>query len=238
VDKLANSGVPDPTPPPPTQINEPPQQQPQVQPPPKAVEPVKPVEPPKPPEQTQPEDTRPAEIPEPKPKPEHKVKVDLTPAVRKPNKEPNKVQDNSEAEAEKEAKERERILQQRSSAYRSAITSLKHNLTTDTEIKMPGNSSESYANYGLAVVSAYHHAWISPDNMATASAVVSFSVTIARDGSVLSSHIVTSSGDSNVDNAVQRLLDRVTFVAPFPEESSDRERTYHIDFNATRVNIQ
>jgi TonB family protein len=74
--------------------------------------------------------------------------------------------------------------------------------------------------------------------MAEESAVVSFSVTISRDGSVVSSRITSPSGDASVDNAVQRMLDRVSFVHEFPEDTTDRERTYHIDFNATRTSIQ
>jgi TonB family protein len=87
-------------------------------------------------------------------------------------------------------------------------------------------------------VSVYHQAWIAPENMASESAVVSFAVTIARDGSVISSHVTQSSGESNVDRAVQRMLDRVSFIHEFPEDTKDRERTYTINFNATRTSIQ
>ena len=99
---------------------------------------------------------------------------------------------------------------------------------------MPGNASASYANYGDVVISVYHSAWAPPDGMVGDNVTVMFKVTIARDGTVISAHIVTPSGDANVDAAVQRMLDRVTFIAPFPEGSDDKQRTYPVEFNATR----
>ena len=56
-------------------------------------------------------------------------------------------------------------------------------------------------------------------------------VTIARDGTVISARILTPSGDAGVDASVQRTLDRVTFIAPFPEGATETERTYTINFN-------
>jgi hypothetical protein len=34
-----------------------------------------------------------------------------------------------------------------------------------------------------------------------------------------------------VDASVQRTLDRVKFIAPFPEGATEKERTYIINFN-------
>ena len=56
-------------------------------------------------------------------------------------------------------------------------------------------------------------------------------VTIASDGTVLSARILKPSGDASVDRSVQRTLDRVTFIAPFPEGAKDKQRTYTINFN-------
>ena len=71
--------------------------------------------------------------------------------------------------------------------------------------------------------------------MAADNVNVLFKVTIARDGTVISAHIVTPSGDPNVDAAIQRMLDRVTFIAPFPESMTENEKTYPINFTATRT---
>ena len=56
-------------------------------------------------------------------------------------------------------------------------------------------------------------------------------VTIASDGTVINAHIITPSGDAHVDATVQRALDRVQFIAPFPEGATEKERTYTINFN-------
>jgi TonB family protein len=56
-------------------------------------------------------------------------------------------------------------------------------------------------------------------------------VTIGSDGSVIASRILNRSGDAQVDASVQRTLDRVTFVAPFPDGATEKERTFIINFN-------
>jgi len=232
IDTLLNSGVRNPQPPPPTPIVQP-QQQPQPEPP-TPRPPVKVVEPTPALERIQPNDLKPVDPTEAKP-PKHEVKVDLT---KKITRTPVKETDNSADEAEKQAQEQKKLRDQRNKVLRSAINNLKNNFSSATEVNMPGESSASYAYYGAIVVSVYHHAWVAPEHMATDSAVVSFSVTISKDGHVIACHIESPSGDPNVDNAVQHMLDRVPFIHEFPEDTTDRERTYHIDFNATRTNIQ
>ena len=95
---------------------------------------------------------------------------------------------------------------------------------------MPGDSTVAYANYASVVKSIYDRAWTLPDSIA-ADENTSVKVIIASDGTVLSARIIERSGDAPVDASVQRALDRVTFIAPFPEGSSDKQRTYTINFN-------
>ena len=236
IDAAFNSGVKNAQPAPPA----PPTPKPIVTPPPTPEPPKLPVTPPTfvekvkeiftpEPVKSPPDDSMPVEKPT-KPKP-HKIEVDLKKVVHKVVKNT----DNSDAEAD--AKEQKWLRDQQARAFRKALSSIKESSSTATEINMPGNSSAAYANYGAAVVSVYHHAWMPPDNMASAEAVIRFSVTISRDGNVISSHIVNSSGDASVDNAVQRMLDRVSFIGEFPDDSKDRQRTYNIDFNATRTSM-
>jgi TonB family protein len=115
------------------------------------------------------------------------------------------------------------------------LNSLTHSLSSATKIDMPGNASASYANYGDVVVSIYHSAWVPPDGMSRDNVPVKFKVTIARDGSVISAQIIDRSGDPSIDEAVQHMLDRVTFIEPFPQGTDDKQRTYTIDFNAIRT---
>jgi TonB family protein len=118
-----------------------------------------------------------------------------------------------------------------SQAAKNLAAELRSKLSTATQIDMPGDSSASSTSYANAVKSIYDQAWTLPDSVANGDENVKVSVTIASDGTVISSRIITPSGDASVDNSVQRTLDRVTFIAPFPEGATDKSRTYTINFN-------
>ena len=102
---------------------------------------------------------------------------------------------------------------------------------TSLEAIGPGGGGEVYASYDSVVQSVYWHAWIPPEDTASDQAVTKATVTIASDGTVLSARIIRASGDASVDRSVQRTLEHVTFIAPFPEGAKDKERTYTINFN-------
>jgi len=116
-----------------------------------------------------------------------------------------------------------------SSTARSLRDDLSPSTTIDTNYG-PGGGGEAYANYDQVVKSVYQHAWVLPDTDVE-EAIVKVRVTISRDGRVTSSEVVRRSGNSIVDTSIQRTLDRVTFVAPFPEGSKDKERTFPISFS-------
>ena len=250
VDTAANSGTKNAQPPPPT----PAPAQPMVEPPKPVVIPTPPQPQPTPPAPApaptppdtslmdkvkdffKPEPAAPVPTPDDSPKPaehkKHTVNVDLTTVQRTTVEKPEKPHPHHKTD---DSQQRE--AQQQATAVARALRAISENSSKATEVDMPGNSSASYANFGAIVVSVYHHAWRSPDNMSVATAVVRFTVTITRDGTVASAHIVNSSGDANVDDAVQRMLDRVSYIHPFPEDTKDKERTYTIDFDATRTSM-
>jgi len=212
IDALRTSGVRDAQPPPPivTPAPQPPAPQPVVTPPPTpSPEPV-----------VKPEPVKPEPTPD-KVQP-HKIQIDTHLVTRNA---PRNIStpDNSAA---------------RTRALRNAIRSLKNNFSSSTTVDMPGDSSASYANYASAVVSVYKHAWVPPDGMDNDNAVVRFIVTIASDGTVISARIIGPSGDAKVDEAVQRELERVTFIAPFPEGAPEKQRDYTLNFNATRRTLE
>ncbi len=92
----------------------------------------------------------------------------------------------------------------------------------------------SYAPYSAWVKTVYENAWIIPADTTSDDAITRVSVTVASDGSILSSRIVNPSGDAQMDASVQRALDRVArngIGRPFPEGAKDKERTYIIPFN-------
>jgi TonB family protein len=159
--------------------------------------------------------------PEPKPAEKPKIQVNTQLVVRTAPK-------NSTANPTADARRQQQLRQQ---AFQNAVRSLKNNLTSATTIDMPGNSSVAYADYASVVKSVYEQAWQPPDDAANDEANVKVTVTIANDGTVISARVLTLSGDTGVDASVQRTLDRVTFIAPFPEGTTEKERTYSINFN-------
>ena len=88
-----------------------------------------------------------------------------------------------------------------------------------------------YANFLQAVKSVYQSAWVVPDGITEENATTAAAVTIARDGTVVSSHITRSSGNAGVDRSVQVTLDRVKWAAPLPDTAAENQRTVNINFN-------
>lgn len=111
--------------------------------------------------------------------------------------------------------------------------SLRDDMSPGTTIEPlgPGGGGEVYAPYDQAVQSVYWHAWIPPQDTASDAAITKATVTIASDGTVLSARIIKPSRDASVDRSVQQALDRVTYIAPFPEGAKDKQRTYTIKFD-------
>ncbi len=234
LENVLNSGVqgaqpppptpkpPEPTPPTPVPTPEPPKPVVVPRPEPKP-EPVKPVE-----------DEKPVEKPDfekPKPKPvKHDIKPDLTVVKRDPKKVADDAAAAAEAaKAEKAAREAKRKAAE---AFKSAVRNISDKASSATDVELPhGDSSAAAANYASVVRSIYEHAWIAPDNADNDDAIVKVSVTIARDGRVISSSIQNRSGDSKVDNSIQRTLDRVNFVREFPDGMRGSEKTFIINFN-------
>lgn len=117
--------------------------------------------------------------------------------------------------------------------FAKAAQRIRAGATSSTDIEMPGigGGGPSYANYAQLVKSKYTLAWNPPDGIEDENANVKVSVTIARDGTVISARVTQSSGNAAVDRSVRSTLDRVTFIARFPEDSKDTQRTYIINFN-------
>ncbi len=104
----------------------------------------------------------------------------------------------------------------------------------------PGGGGPAYAGYDSLVQMVYQNAWVKPSDTSKDAPVAYATVTIARDGSVVSgsARIITRSGDSQMDSSVQRVLDRVSTIGrPFPEGIKEKERTYKIRFDLTKRSL-
>ena len=206
---VANPEPPTPTPPAPTVVSPP-------KPPP---EPVKEIENPEPPKVTR-HDPDPVD-----PKPDKPKKPDVSTKIvkRKPD-----------AQTDVRAKEQADASRKAAQQIRAAAAGIRNDVSANTTIDYnpgPGGGGEAYANYAQVVKAVYDQAWTAPDDTANDDAITKVTVTIASDGTVLSARIISPSGDAQVDKSVQRTLDRVTFIRPFPEGSTDKQRTYTINFN-------
>jgi TonB family protein len=225
---FSHGGNPNAQPPPPTPTPTPPAPPvAQPAPPPPPSQPVRQQEPASVPvRQTKPD----PEAIEPEKSTVKRHEIKLTPVVR------HATNDNSRqpSESDRRTQELTDIRRRAAEAIGRTARSLSHDLSPSTTIDTnpgEGGGGEAYANYGQIVKSIYEREWIAPEDVSNDDAITKVTVTIARDGTVMSSRIVRGSGDSSVDGSVQRTLDRVTFIMPFPEGSKDRERTYTINFN-------
>jgi TonB family protein len=114
----------------------------------------------------------------------------------------------------------------------SALSGIQNGLSSSTEIYSPGGGSgQSYANFLQSVKTIYADAWDVPSGVTDTSPIATVSVTIARDGSVVSSRITDPSGNALVDQSVQATLNRVRRTVPLPEDSKEMQRTVTIRFN-------
>jgi TonB family protein len=241
VDAAMNSGVQNASPPPPTPVTVPlpPQQQPPQ--PPQPLPPMPPlpqrvVEPPAPAPLPIPADsfltrveryfTTPATP---------SVTPDLTPAEKpqkteKP-KQDNNIQVNTQlVKRTTPAKSQQTDNSQNAKQISTTLRSLKKNLSSATQVDVPGTSSVSYANYKDALATIYYNAWVTPDNASSDTANTKVKITIAADGTVINAEIVTPSGDTAADDSVRQALNRVSSVPPLPDQSKTQEE-FIINFN-------
>lgn len=164
----------------------------------------------------------------------HKIEVNTQMVTRDNAAEISKAKAKARAAAEaraarEAAAERQRIA----SAFSGAVTSLSGNFSggTTIELKGPGGGGIPYGNWLAGVKARYNDAWVVPDGVSNDSAIVAVTVTIGRDGEVLSSSIIRTSGDAVVDQSVRATLDRVRYVPPLPEGEKNDKRSVTINFS-------
>ena len=160
-------------------------------------------------------------------KPGHQIEVNTKPVIRN-SAELKAASDAARAKAAKEAADAKRRT---ADAVSRAIAGIRGGVSGSTEIRLQGSGTTGvpYANFLSAVKKAYWDAWTVPDGVPDST--VKATVTIARDGTVVSARIIDQSGNAAVDNSVQMVLDRVKFAAPLPEDAKEDQRTVTINFN-------
>jgi len=189
--------------------------------PPPAPAPPKPKQPepkkvqPKPKPKPIPPKPKPKKItPKPKPKPKPKIRVNLNSNVRKPD-------------AQKEAAKRAR---QAEAKRQTALNKLQAKLSGRTSVNVPIGRYAS-ANYESLIRKKYMDATIHPGAIG-GDPVVKVRLVIARNGTVLSARVTGKSGVASWDRSVQKALDRVKFIKPFPEAMKGSQQTFNLNFNS------
>jgi TonB family protein len=153
-----------------------------------------------------------------------KPALDLKPWVRTDT---EKAKGQTEAEARRLADASRRLER----AIGGASKKLEEGFLNGTAVEVPGPGGEAYANYAAFVREAYDNAWIISQALAQENATAMVKVTIRRDGRVIGARIIRRSGNSALDRSVQQALDRVKFIAPFPDGARDDQREFTIDFS-------
>lgn len=170
---------------------------------------------------------------QPEPKPAKPKPVQPKPAI-KVAKETTRV--NQPVRRTEESKARPDVAKELESRLSDMTERLSRKLTPKTTITVPGPGGEAYANYSQVVISIYQAAWIQPMGIEK-NATVKATVTIARDGRVLSAKITRLSGNRTVDDSVDQVLQRVKNVRPFPEGARDATRTFDLSFELTPADL-
>ena len=202
---------PKPTPPKPTPPKPKPTPPDPVPPKPKPAEPVKPK-------------PKPVKVVKPKPKPSKpKIKVNLNSTVRRP--------DTQKIKAQQAAAERARKAEaKRRAALNESLNNLDSKLSGRTSVNVP-QGRYAAANYESLIRRKYVNATIHPGTI-SGDPVVKVRLVIARSGNVISARIIGTSGLASWDRAVQKALDRVKRIAPFPAGMSGAKKTFNLNFNS------
>src|SRR5262249_32982241 len=144
-------------------------------------------------------------IPDPAPQlesakpPKRQIKIDPTIVTRNSS----QVKANQQKAADEQARQVAENQRRIASAISSAVSGIQSGLTptTSIELKGPGGGGIPYGNWLQAVKKVYTDAWTVPDGVNDDSATVTVSVTIARDGSVISSSVIRSSSNGLVNHS-------------------------------------
>lgn len=220
-----NARPPSPQPPAP-QPQPRPQPQQQVEPPAPRPQPQTPVQQPEPPK---PVPRDPDVVP---PKPTKKLPDVSLKRVTRPKETASKQKTAPKQDSPSKANDQ---LTQVAKAAQAAAKSIRQNVSDSPvempELQGPGGGGVPYANFLDALRKRYSDAWYVPDGVTDDEATATASVTIARDGSVLSSRLIQSSGNALADQSVEMTLRRVTFAVPLPEGAKESQRTVTIKFN-------
>src|ERR1043166_1866561 len=143
----------------------------------------------------------------------------------------DKAKEKADADAKEEREKAAAASRKASREFARAAEELRSGFSKGTVIEVNGPGGEAYANYDQWVREHYDNAWVLTPDLLNDDSTAVVRITIHRSGRVLTAEILLKSGNASLDRSVRRALDKVKFIAPFPEGAREEERTYTIDFN-------
>jgi TonB family protein len=147
--------------------------------------------------------------------------------TKPPNKTTNKPSNTAESNSDSKARaDAAKLLVNTARAIEQGVSG-----GTTIVLPGPGGGGVPYANFLDDVKKIYSDAWLVPDSVTDDEATTTASVTIARDGTVVSSRIIRPSGNALADASVDAALRRVTHAVPLPDGAKEDQRTVTIKFN-------
>lgn len=129
------------------------------------------------------------------------------------------------------------LAQEIAGTYAALGSSVQSKAAAVAVVPLPGEGGsgggEAFVNYRTAIFNAYYQAWKTPESTTRRTALADVRIVVARNGDIISSEFVSKSGDSSVDQSIQRALDLVERqkLPPFPAGAEDTPRTFIIRFN-------
>jgi periplasmic protein TonB len=190
--------------------------------PPKPPQPVK-TEVPKPKVEPKPDVAKAEPPPKTIPK---QAPIELRPVSKIANATKPKTDPKAKAQADAKAAQKELAK-----AIGQVRENMRQGFTSGTAVEVSGPGGEAYASYRSFVFAAYDNAWTIHPDVANDESAVLTKIVVHRTGRIISAEIVRRSGNVAIDKSVQRALDTVRSLPPFPEAARDQERTFTIEFN-------
>lgn len=119
------------------------------------------------------------------------------------------------------------------STLKQSLNNLDSKLSGRTSVNVPQGrySIANFANYESLIRRKYMDATVHPLTI-SGNPVVKVQLVIARNGNVISARIIGTSGLASWDRAVQKALERVKRIAPFPAEMKGARKTFNLNFNS------
>lgn len=168
-------------------------------------------------------------------KPRIDLTADLKPVTRTAD---DKRKQQEEAEAREAQRQHNAAVaaanaarQQLAKRFNQAAGDLQRGFSDGTKIEVGGPGGEAYAGYGMFVQDAFARAWIVLQDLSDDDAVAVIRVRVSREGRVIDARFLERSPNATMNKSVQRAMDAVKKLPPFPESIKDSERSFTIEFN-------